>query len=198
MRNTLVKILSTGLIAIGLAACGSSSTVPLAVNGVGASAGSSLVASGLIGFSGTTNGFNQTTVLAGLVPQGPYAGNYGQVAAGASSVVATATTGSIQYTQQRPAGANGQFILQASLASNTQLVFTGTVQLSSQLMQEILATYGQSATVTSIGIWAVQNLVSSGYSSYGYAAPTYSGPLEQVEIWLYVNGSSQPIGPIVF
>jgi hypothetical protein len=197
MRNTLVKILSTGLIAIGLAACGSSTTVPLAVNS-SASAGSSLVASGLIGFSGTTNGFNQTTLLAGLVPQGPYSGNYGQVAAGASVGVATANTGSIQYTQQRPAGANGQFLLQASLASASQLVFTGTVQLSSQLMQEILSTYGQSATVTSIGIWAVQNLQSSGYSSYGYSAPTYTGPLEQVEIWLYVNGSSQPIGPIIF
>ena len=177
MKNTLSKFLSIGLIAIGMAACGSSTTVPL--SSTSATTGSSLVASGLIGFSGTTQGFNATTVLAGLVPAGQYAGNYGQVVAGSSYVNTAATGGSITYTQQRPAGVNGQFIFQASLASTSQLSFTGTVQLSSQLMQEIMATYGQSATVTSIGIWAVQDLVSSSYSTYTTTSymPTYTGPL---------------------
>jgi hypothetical protein len=67
----------------------------------------------------------------------------------------------------------------------------GTIQLSSALMQQIVQYYGQNAQVTSLAIWATDILAQNSNT-------TYTGQIAQALVYIYINGSYTPIGPIVF
>jgi hypothetical protein len=182
MKTTFSKLLGLALLAAVVTACGgSSNTVPNASNISGYQTGSSSVASGAIGFSGSGVSITQTSVLAGIFPSNSGIGSYGQLMAGSNI-----SSGGAMIQFQPKQGTNGTL----QLSGNMNSIY-GTLQLSQTLTQQILQYYGPNAQVTSMAIWATDLLQQNTYQ-------TYVGVIAQAVVYLYINGSYQPIGPIVF
>ena len=181
--KTLSRIFSLAIVALAVTACGGSNNNTAGyANTAGYQTGS--VSSGVIGFSGTGATISQTSVLAGMFPANSGVGSYGQLMAGGSNI--SGNTGAMIQFQPKQ-GTNGTLQM---YAANQNSIF-GQIQLSSTLIQQISSYYGPSAQVTSLAIWATDYLSQSTYQ-------TYTGIIAQAVVYIYINGSTQPIGPIVF
>jgi hypothetical protein len=198
MKVSIQNLVLLGCLSIGLTACGSgnnSAALLAATAAATATTGSTAVASGNIAFTMSNPYITATTVLGGMMPYGTQvAGTYGQMVVGTSA----GSGGVIQYQQEAP-GANGQF----TLFGNPSVLY-GNIILSASAMQALSAQYGPSAQVTQLGLWVVQNVVSSyggglyGGLTGGVTGATYTGIIYQVAAFFYINGSTQPVGPVIF
>jgi hypothetical protein len=178
MKTSLINLIGLTVLSLGLAACGSSQTpvvttangvTTTCVNGVCTTsgvAGSNLISSGLISFSGTATTLNQTSVVAQQIQVG---------------VSATATSGNIIVTPK--VGLNGTFSIN-EMSNGYGGQISGTIQLSQSALQSLETAFGPSAIVTAMDVWVAQSLTMTSYSSY-------SGYIAQVYVNLYING--QPI-----
>jgi hypothetical protein len=190
MKTSLGKIFNFALLAMALTACGTGNNTSTysqngqtCVNGVCTQTGlvgGTSISSGAIGFSGTA-AVSQTSIYSGQFPSTSGLGTYGQLTAGSSMASGGAL---IQFQPKQ--GTNGSIQMYAGQNS-----IYGTIQLSPQIVQQISQYYGPNAQVTSLAIWSTHFLQQSSYQSY-------TGTIAQAIVYLYLNGSYQAIGPLVF
>lgn len=197
MKTLFFKSLTALLLASGLSACGSSKNPPpvstspsttaqQCINGVcpggpQSPLGNTAISIGRFTFAGTNSSVNATTIFAGQFPSQSGVQNFGQVVTGVNI-----SNGAASIQLQPKVGANGTLQLSANQGSAF-----GSIQFSPSTLQQLQTTFGPSAQISSIGIWSVNLLAPTSSNTYG-------GTITQAIVFLYINGGTQPFGPIVF
>ncbi len=223
--KVLSKFFGVALIAMTLAACGTSTTTPVATNygqlgyngtgqtGFTGQAGCVPIQSGSFSFTGQGASMNSAVLLAGNFPMNsPHPGQqFGQVTMGGSSF--NTGGGMIQYQPKQ--GQSGTLQLTSS-STMGQGTVSGQIQLSPAVIQQIMAMSGYmnggytntypgnyqqtNLCVNSIALDVVQTVISNNYNTQ-YGQPAYNqggmGQINQALVYLYLN-NGQPVGPIVF
>ena len=197
MKN-LTKVLITGLMVIGLAACGSGSNnnsqadTALSGAGINGTTGGCFPSvvnntSAVLNFAGTNVSLSSTQILAGILPNGDSRpGTYGTMAMGS-----TGSGGSIQFQTKQSSAGQIQFSI---TPSGTTSNITGSIQLSPSVINYITQITNQSQSPLTVGNYPSicnisLNVVEEIQSTYGY--------INQAEVYV-TTSNGQVFGPLTF
>jgi hypothetical protein len=189
-----LRIFGAALLAMTLAACGSSNTNPYmngynpystnGYNNYNMQGGCQPLQQGTFSFTAQGAQMDSTILLAGNVSSGPHYGNYGQVTMGGMG----ATGGGYPFSPYM--GTNGN-ITQLTAGQGT---LSGTIQLSQGVISNLMAyayNMGGTTGMNTMGTMGMSN-PSICVSSIGLWAVHNNNSIWGATVYIYLSNSQQP------